>query len=866
MNFGGKEKMRKESIGRLLLTLITAFVMVAGVFGAAVTSFTESPTEEQLNPIVQIAGSGLDMRMDEAGEAPASVNDFAGSAFGNAESASSGELPQLSIALGSGSESGTPGGFQINSGDADGVSADQVGGMLPGDSAPLDQGTRAVSVDANGPYGEMPPGTPYVEGDDVTFDASIAGGLKSDYKFRWDIDDNDEWDGPGVAPDFWGAYDESSYTHSFNDNHIGEALVEAWDGVSYKTIQGGGNLWDERRNPTYYHYSYYYGTVGMPFRLSRSVTIDQLGMFRYSYPYQYYNVRLWTGSGTLLRSVSNPYVPNNQWRWFSVTPITVGPGDYVVSVGFRGYYQRGTNNPGTTADGVLEPLGWSRYPNSYTRFPSNFMSSSYCPFIDVEYAYTYQLPDVLEDAADVFVDNSAPVAVNPQVVGEPGQEGSEVGFDGALIDAGTDDEWEYRWTFGDGTDSGWRPVLKWAGGAKILLYHSIAGYENEVHGSLASVLGNWAPVFDIWSFYTDPGTLEMLLEYDVLIFPENTGIIGGWPEDVGDLLADYVDAGGAVVDMVPTFMNGGTWGITGRWADEQYSCFVPMTSYGGAQSTNVIYDPTHPIIDGPAGVVSGFGTSIPCHVAGIRPDSTLLADYPNWRAAAYKPENAMGPGSGRIVSLNIFILSGYRSGDALEVTANAAIWASQAPAPGPIPMPIPLATTYHVYRDDHPDTLTPIDTFDVKLEIRDDDHGRVVGGAMSIVINEIDTNVDAIELYNYGPAVDLTGWVQYNDEYPSQGLHTYNFPSGFVLQQGAFVHLHENGNPANLYTYMRTATRQTMMPMIYICQAMSTGMSMDRLRVSLWLIQVATVSTMYHGTVITPIQTQVYQYILGQEP
>jgi len=36
----------------------------------------------------------------------------------------------------------------------------------------------------------------------------------------------------------------------------------------------------------------------------------------------------------------------------------------------------------------------------------------------------------------------------------------------------------------------------------------------------------------------------------------------------------------------------------------------------------------------------------------------------------------------------------------------------------------------------------------------------------------------------------------YNDEYPSQGLHTYTFPS-FTLKQYHFVLMHENGNPAN---------------------------------------------------------------------
>jgi hypothetical protein len=167
--------------------------------------------------------------------------------------------------------------------------------------------------------------------------------------------------------------------------------------------------------------------------------------------------------------------------------------------------------------------------------------------------------------------------------------------------------------------------------------------------------------------------------------------------------------------------------------------------------------------------------------------------------AAYNDMNHPNGPTSRIVGLPMFPSSGNVGGDAWTMIANAVKWASQQPDPVQIPMPITLEPAYHVYADDHPTTLTSEDIMDVSVEVKDDDHDRAIrgGGAQGVVINEVDTNVDAIELYNYGSDQDMTGWMLYNDEYPSQGLHTYNFPNGFILREHAFVHLHENGNPAN---------------------------------------------------------------------
>jgi hypothetical protein len=719
---------RKETLGRLLLTLLTAFVMVGAAFVTATSSFIDEATPSELVSVRE-----LDEENRMAGEAPASAQDIEAGTASFATNAAE-TNPEKDFMNPSAepylSEKEME---ELRAAGPDRSIREEV--AQPADEyMEVDHGSRAPVVDAGGPYGTQ--AAPLYEGNPVNFVANVVGDANSNYKFRWDVDNDGEYEGPGSAPDYFGAYGDNDLNYQFNDNNIGLAKVEAWDGVSYNPVTYSSRIWDEPTGPGVYYYTgYSYRTFGLRFQVHTTTTIEEIGYYRHysTRPYWFYNCRIWTDTGGLIHSTnlySSDQPGTYSWNYKSISPVTLTPGIYRASVYVRGYAYYGDDDPGITPDGVIEPVDWRHgYSNS---FPSYYISSSVMPWIDLQYGYTVMEPDVGVDTAEVFVDNVAPIPINPMSVSSgPFYEGSDVGFTGWLMDPGTDDDWEYRWDWGDGTMSNWRKVNKYSGGAKVLLYHSVAGYETELYNSLAAEFGENAPVFDMWSFYDDPGTLDMLLQYDVIIMPENTGIIGGWPPDVGDLIADYVDAGGAVVDLVATFYNAGTWGITGRWADEEYSCFTPGF-IGGSSTTSALYWGNEPgpaglgILDGIAGTVSSWGTSIPISTYGVRSDATILANYPFYRAAAYKHAGAMGPGSGRIVSLNIFCIEGYRTGDALKVIANAAFWASGQAPPTPLPMPIQLDTTYHTFVDDHPTHVTKHDVFDVTLEIRDDDHLKEV--------------------------------------------------------------------------------------------------------------------------------------------
>jgi hypothetical protein len=784
----GKNDMnRKESIGRLLLTLLTVFIMVIGVLGAAVTNF-----DEARQPEVPLAVSELDEEVSEIGDAPISAHT---SGFDNTNDRQETSLIDM---VQSSTEIGTiPMAVSNPDTDPDTQAIESIEGTTV--SYAVDE-TRATGVDANGPYGTIT--APFYEGNPVNFHAdAIPSSENGLHMFRWEVTGDDEFDGPGAAPDYWGAMGENEMPWMYMDNNIGEVMVQAWDGMSYTYVYGDGIVMNDESYDGYWYYYYVeYSTFGYEFTVTETVTIDELAAYRSYYPYQTYWIYVYDTSGGYQGGVTGlpSYPPTYTWNWYSCSPFTLTPGDYVICAYARTYWYYGYRpwmyNPGPTSDGVIVPNDVVRY-RSGSGFPTGTINAENLPMLDMHYTYSYAVPLVFEDTADVFVDNIAPVVINPQANPTEGDEGAEVEFTASFMDPGLEDDWWYKWVFGDGTETDWIPVVKFSGGAKVLLFHSIDGYQDEVLGTLAGLLGEYAVVFDEYNFYIDgEPSLEELLYYDVVIVPINTGDFAGF-DDLGDLLADYVDAGGGVVEMVAGFYNGVPWQIQGRWMSDEYSCFDPGY-VGGSSTTSAIYDPSHPIIDGVAGTVGSWGTSIPISTYGIRPDATLLADYPYYRAAAYKDEGTMGPGSGRIAGLNIFIPTGYRSGDAMMVTANAAWWASQCEPPEVLSMPIALEPISHVYKDDHPDLTfegSDQDLFPVEVLVKDDDHGRVFFGNEQIVINECYLGApDWCEIWNHGSAdINLNGWqVYFWDNRGSSYSPTYTF-GDFILPGGGSVQIIE---------------------------------------------------------------------------
>jgi hypothetical protein len=584
-----------------------------------------------------------------------------------------------------------------------------------------------VSVYANGPYGTQR--YPYYEGDKVTFTASIFSGNIADYKFRWDVTGDGEFDGPGSAPDYWGTFGENGYTHLFLDNNIGLAKVEAWDGVSMKTLTSAGTIWDEKYPGGGYMEAGYYGAVGMKFEVSTTITIDELGVCRSYYPYQYYNLRLWDPSTqTLLREVTDPSVPSYQWSWFPIAPITIPAGEYVLSVGFRGYYQYGDDNPGATSDGIINPIEGVRSYNNYNAFPSQSMGGARIPFLDVKYNGSYQIPDVIEDTADIWVDNVSPTIFDVTATPNPQYEGIPIEFTASFYDPGLDDSWEYRWGFGDGTYSDWFDVDKASGGASVLFVHTWIAGIGEIRTALINELGmypddpnGYLTKVDQVDMRSEVPDLDFMLGYNTVIVGTN---YGGVPRAaMGDRLAEYSEAGGNVITM---WLSEGseTKGLQGRWMDEDFNILDPTGRQFATRSMGTVYDPGHPIMNG----VGTVTTTLRQAATDVEDGATRLADFQieDYVLAGYRDVGHHGARSGRIVGLNMFPRPAYSSDDYMTLLGNAVKWACREGPPQRLAMPIHLDPVFHGLVSDKPKGIMSPTEIDVRVEVRDDDHEGAV--------------------------------------------------------------------------------------------------------------------------------------------
>ncbi len=794
--------MRKETTARLLLSLLTAFIMVAGALGAALPgliSQMDGEGSEKPSFIEGGAARELESKPSETGDAPVSADTgIMTSKLLTSREGISG-IPMISE-----EQRG-----KINPIEEKKARDDKKSNEEPLESqidADIGHGTRNPdTVDAGGPYGSGIPFNPRYEGDPITFTATIEPeDEQENYKFRWDWNDDGIFDGPGDAStDYFGGDGENTFTTTAYDDFKGQALVQAWDG-SWTYVSVDGDVMHEQDSSVYWYWSgVEYVTWGWQFEVTKDSVVDKLGIYEnlYGDPGTCLNMRIYDDTGVVIAQVLSPSLPGySNWGWHNLlSPVNLYAGTtYTVSA--YTYYSYTNYMPGLdeeyvdeTDDGIVIP-GDIVYAAG-NNYPTGVLATYY-PMVDFHYTATYAYPLVIEDRARVLVWNREPTVYNPTVSPTTTNEG-EAGsmFSAELFDLGRDDEWEFQWAWGDGTESDWMPVPKWEGGIKVLLYHSITGYETEVMNTLSDLLDPNVLVFDEWDFLdTSLGgqgrpSLDYLLEYDVLIVPMNTAPTVGWTDDVGDILADYVDAGGGVVEMVACFCYnnpgaGYPWGLPGRWEDEGYSCFQ-RGGIGSSSTTSAIYDTTHPIIDGIAGTVSSWGTTIPISSPGAAADATLLADYPFYPAAAYKPEGTMKPGSGRIAGLNIFIPAGYRSGDAMMVTANAAFWASQGEPAKQLTLPIKLPEVSHIYKDDHPEHVTPSDQMQPRVRVRDDDHCRDQILGIPMVLDE---NFDG----SWGPYGDNPppGWTiedhalqpwDYND------WHRYSYSTSYPSGTGTYA-------------------------------------------------------------------------------
>lgn len=123
-------------------------------------------------------------------------------------------------------------------------------------------------------------------------------------------------------------------------------------------------------------------------------------------------------------------------------------------------------------------------------------------------------------------------------------------------------------------------------------------------------------------------TLADLAGYDIVFLTNNTQ----WQESgavdpvvIGDLLADYVDAGGKVIVNQFAYSYD-AWKLSGRFITGQYGPFTPSTTDANIDtSLGTILVPGHPILEGVSELdYSGFVQNV-----GLAPGATALANWAN---------------------------------------------------------------------------------------------------------------------------------------------------------------------------------------------------------------------------------------------
>ncbi len=217
--------------------------------------------------------------------------------------------------------------------------------------------------------------------------------------------------------------------------------------------------------------------------------------------------------------------------------------------------------------------------------------------------------------------------------------------------------------------------------ANVLL---VAADYDSVYGSpiqqLLQAYGDLGAVDYFDAQYGTP-TLEELEAYNVVVTWSNYQYSD--PNGIGNVLADYVDNGGKVINLMFAIGTHG-WQMGGRFMSENYTAFNG-TSISGINACLGDYDPTHPIMDGVTNVCDVY------RVSGtyLTPGSTAVANWSDGLIFVAAKDD------GTVVSIGGYVGYAYQwTGQMADVLHNAinfisvppdVLWLGEDPAAGTVP-------------------------------------------------------------------------------------------------------------------------------------------------------------------------------------
>jgi len=186
------------------------------------------------------------------------------------------------------------------------------------------------------------------------------------------------------------------------------------------------------------------------------------------------------------------------------------------------------------------------------------------------------------------------------------------------------------------------------------------GYPVEIQAQLLAFSD--VAVVDIFDASIGTPSLTELEAYHAVILTNGSPFVD--PIALGDVLADYVDAGGGVVQTIASFVD--VWVVKGRFLDEGYGAF-DIGVGPVADSSLGAFDANHPIMNGVTAIEGALLATAP------------LAAGAQWVADWSFGEALVATQGASVAGVNIYVAEpGYWTGDLPLLVHNTALWVSGA--------------------------------------------------------------------------------------------------------------------------------------------------------------------------------------------
>ncbi|MHC4676045.1 MAG: BACON domain-containing protein, partial [Planctomycetota bacterium] len=236
----------------------------------------------------------------------------------------------------------------------------------------------------------------------------------------------------------------------------------------------------------------------------------------------------------------------------------------------------------------------------------------------------------------------------------------------------------------------------------------------------------------------------------------------------GNVLADYVDAGGKVIQAVATFGSGGGWELGGRFITQPgYEPFAHGWGEFYPHSLGV-FDAEHPIMDG----VNALTDGLPAGVA-LEPDAEWVADWDNGTPL-------VATQGSNVVGINIFAFDpGDFTGDVPLLFHNAIVWLAEGTAEGFELTGLP----------ELPVSIPSLDHLDVNVVFKPTEVKACAG---AVVIKSNDDDEPEIEVQLSG-----SGVLDYLEIIPDANLEFSGHPGGPFVPTYEYYQL-TNIGPINI--------------------------------------------------------------------